>query len=90
MAVITKWRAGALVVCCVALLVGCSSPRTKAPVEERVATAPAPVPVPVPVPVVADPPALPPPAPAAAASAASAPLPGAENAGKPGPVSSDA
>ena len=80
MAVINEWRARALMGLCVAVLAACSSPRTKAPVEERVATAPVPAPATTEAPA----PPAPVPAVAAAASAASAPLPGAENAGKPG------
>ncbi len=79
MAVISKWRARALMGLCAVVLVGCSSPRTKAPVEARVATPPAAV-----LPASDAPAPQAGPAAVPAEPAASAPLPGAENAGKPG------
>ena len=64
----TVRRTGLWLVWCAIFMVGCSSTRNKAPVEQRVAVAPAVV-APAPTPVPATPPAE---------------LPGAENAGKPG------
>ncbi len=61
---------------CAAVLVGCSSPRTKAPVEDRVVTPPSAAAASAASAASA--------ADAAPATTAAAPLPGAENAGKPG------